>query len=703
MTLLLMPGCESLSPNKTKQGIPRGHLVQLAEPSGSEGGSAASGYKLADADQDQAEAEKSTQLLPGTGKFLNTQKQRSPGKKSGTGNITLNFESTDIREVVKVILGDTLKLGYILDPNVQGVATLQTGRPLSLDDLMPTLEMLLRMNGAAMIETDGGYHIIPISNAARGNMTPQLGESNRPLPYGYSVRIVPLKYIGVAEMAKILTPFSADGSIIRVDTVRNLLVLAGTGKEMKHLLDTIHLFDVDWIKGLSVGFYTLKHTKADSVIKKLNTLFGDDSEGALSGMLRVVPIDDANGLLVVTPQKEYLETARVWIERLDQIGADDGSGEQQLYVYRVQNSDASKLAELLSELFDVESKGDSRLPEVAPGLAATKLTSKTYEKKSDKPGTTAKLSNKTRSKRDGSTAGAYTPGVRIVADAERNSLLVTAAPRQYAKILDALKELDTIPLQVLVEATIMEVALEGNLKYGLQWFFKSEHGSGSAVGELNIPGSSPASLFPGFNFSLLSGSGDVKAVFSALAKDSLVRVLSSPSVTVLNNHTARIQVGDQVPIATQQQQSTEGTSNLINSIQYRDTGVVLEVTPRVNPGGLVIMDVSQEVSDVATTDSSELDSPTIRTRKINSSIAVQSGEAMVLGGLIKDTDEDGSSGVPGLHDIPVIGFLFGQKAQLSKRTELVVVLIPTVIKDSSDARKVVESFRNRLEGLRGSF
>lgn len=703
IALLLLPGCENLSPRKTKQGIPRGHLVELAEPPASDEINGRNGYASADSEQNPLETEKSTKLLPGTGRFLNTQRQRPADKKSGTGNITLNFESTDIREVVKVILGDTLKLGYILDPDVQGVATLQTGRPLGLDDLMPTLEMLLRMNGAAMIEADGGYHIVPISNAARGNMTPQLGESNRPLPYGYSVRIVPLKYISVTEMSKILTPFSADGSIIRVDTVRNLLVLAGTGKEMKHLLDTIHLFDVDWIKGLSVGFYTLKHTKADSVIKKLNTLFGDDSEGALSGMLRVVPIDDANGLLVVTPQKEYLETARVWIERLDQIGADDGSGEQQLYVYRVQNGDASKLAELLSELFDVETTGGSRLPEVAPGLTATRLTSKTDKDANDKPVTAAKFSNRTRSNRGDSTAGPYIPNVRIVADTERNSLLITAAPRQYAKILDAMKELDTIPLQVLVEATIMEVALEGDLKYGLQWFFRSEHGSGNAVGELNIPGTSPASLFPGFNFSLLSGSGDVKAVFSALAKDSLVRVLSSPSVTVLNNHTARIQVGDQVPIATQQQQSTDGDSNLINSIQYRDTGVVLEVTPRVNPGGLVIMDVSQEVSDVATTDSSELDSPTIRTRKINSSIAVQSGEAMVLGGLIKDTDEDGSSGFPGLHDVPVIGFLFGQKAQLSRRTELVVVLIPTVIKDSSDARKVVESFRNRLEGLRGSF
>jgi general secretion pathway protein D len=647
-------------------------------------------------------ADSEPQYAPGTGNFLNLKKRKPSVSQKREGKITLNFENTDIREVVKVILGDTLKMGYIMDPGVQGTATLQTGSPLSNDDLLPTMEMLLRMNGAAMVQTDGVYHIVPISNAVRGNLTPQLGESAQPLPFGFSVRVVPLRYISAEEMSKILTPFTTDGGIVRVDKLRNLLVLAGTGMEMSHLLDTIRLFDVDWIKGLSVGFFSLKYAKAESIINKLNTLFGDDTDGALSGLLRMVPIDDANGLLVVTPQKEYLETVSVWISRLDQVDASE-DGEQQLFVYRVKNSDAGKLADLLSQLFGDQAPSRVKKPSVAPGKTPVTLAS---SKETGKKEAETKRSP-TRSNLRLSSGGGGGGSVRIVADTDRNSLLITASPRQYSKIIDALDELDTIPLQVLVEATIIEVSLEGDLEYGLQWFFRERHGSYTGEGLLTnvIDATLPATVSPGFNFSLLKGTGDINVVLSALAEDSLVRVLSSPSVMVLDNHTARIQVGDQVAVTTKKQQSTTGgsgsPSNIINEIEYRDTGVVLEVTPRVNPGGLVIMDVSQEVSDAI--EGAAVDTPTIQTRKITSAIAVQNGEAIILGGLIKDKDEDGNTGVPVLKDVPVFGWLFGKEAKISDRTELVVVLTPRVIKDAKDSRTVVEDFRNRLEGLKGAF
>ncbi|MCG8013803.1 MAG: type II secretion system protein GspD, partial [Candidatus Thiodiazotropha weberae] len=210
---------------------------------------------------------------------------------------------------------------------------------------------------------------------------------------------------------------------------------------------------------------------------------------------------------------------------------------------------------------------------------------------------------------------------------------------------------------------------------------------------------------PGFNFSVLRSASDVRAVFNALAEDSLIRVLSSPSVMVLDNETASIQVGDEVPIIDQQRQSTtDSDSPIINSISYRETGVMLEVTPRVNPGGLVTLDVTQEVSDVSDVEASSTSgSPTISTRKINSTVAVKNGEVLVLGGLITDRDNEGTSGLPFLSKLPLIGWLFGQESSFSKRTELVVVLVPTVVFDSTDNRRVVESFRAKLQGLKGSF
>jgi len=706
MALTLLIGCTSVGSKKTSQNgvfadgrLPPGHITLPAANSAEGRGGPVTGPVTGE--QVQA-MDRTPRLFPGTGRFVGIAKRPANGDTGDTGKITLNFERTDLREVVKVILGDTLQQGYVLDPKVQGSVTLQTGKPLSMDDLLPTLEMLLRMNGAAMVPTDGIYHIIPVSNALRGNLTPQLGETTRPLPYGYSVRVIPLQYISADEMAKILTPLASEGSIIRVDSLRNLLILAGTGAEMSSLLDAIHMFDVDWIKGLSVGFFTLKYASPEEMIKRLNTLFGDDAGGGLSGLLRMVPIEDANGLLIVSPRKGYLNTVRVWIERLDKVsaGAGDGNGEQQLYVYRVHNGDATKLAGLLSQLFAAQEPG-VRLPQVAPGLTPVSLTSPPA--KGEKAGTPPQPpATPTRvNLQQAETARA----VRIVADGDRNALLITASPRQYGKIISALEQLDVVPLQVLVEATIVEVSLTDDLKYGLQWFFKTHHGS-SRTGTFSLDndaGSGLSGLIPGFNFSLISSAGDVRAVFSALADDSLVQVLSSPSVMVLNNHSARIQVGDQVPIATRQQSDNDPLNNVINNIEYRDTGVVLEVTPRVNPGGLVIMDISQEVSDVVTTETSNLNSPTIRTRKISSSIAVQSGEAIVLGGLIKDKDAHIQGGTPILQHLPVIGWLFGQTIKNSERTELVIVLIPKVISDAKDARGVVEEFRNKLEGLKGAF
>jgi general secretion pathway protein D len=299
--------------------------------------------------------------------------------------------------------------------------------------------------------------------------------------------------------------------------------------------------------------------------------------------------------------------------------------------------------------------------------------------------------------------------IRIVADTERNSLLITATPRQYRKILGALEKLDITPLQVLIEATIVEVRLQGDLRYGLQWFFEGTSGDFTATGSLDgtldsSGGSGLGPIFPGFNFALVSSAADIQAIFSALAEDSLVEVLSSPSVMVLDNRTARIQVGDQVPIATQQQQNIESTTApIINTIEYRDTGVVLEVVPRVTPGGLVTLEVDQEVSDVSATSTSTLDSPTFTTRRVTSSIAVQDGEAVVLGGLISGVRGRSNGGVPGLRNLPGLGWLFSQNATSNDRTELVVVLKPRVIASSADARRVAQDYRQRMRELEGGF
>lgn len=646
--------------------------------------------------QEEEKPELTDELYPGTGKFVNKIKRKT--SKPVEGDITLNFENTDIREVVKVILGDILNVNYLLDPGVRGGVTMQTGSPMPKSALLSTLETLLRMNGAALVKADNVYRVIPAGKAIQGLLVPQLADSATPLPAGYNVQIVPLKYIAVSEMEQILKPFTTEGSVIRADGKRNLLILAGTAKELINMRDTIHTFDVDWMEGLSVGFFALKYSEVADVVADLNAITGAAEEG-MGGLVKILPVESANGMLVVSPRAEYLSRIAEWITRLDNLGSTEGGTEEQLFVYRVKNGEAEKLSELLNKLFDKKSVKKTKKASLAPGLKPTSVKTK------GKSAKTSVASSKSKS----SSSASLQSELRIVADTENNALLIMATAKDYERILNVLTQLDVVPLQVHIEATIVEVLLTDDLKYGIQWAFSGgvdsdKTFSGSLDGTIDGGTSSGfANIFPGFNWSLIDSSSQIRAILSAFAGDALVNVLSAPSVMVLDNQTAKIQVGDQVPIATQQQQSTDANSTVINSIQYRDTGVTLNVTPRINPGGLVTMEVEQEVSSVSETSSSSLDSPTIQTRNIASTVAVQSGQSVILGGLIRDETSEVEGGVPFLYNMPVVGALFGETSKKLKRTELVVILTPRVIGSSRDARQITEDFRDRMKGLKGVF
>ena len=640
-----------------------------------------------------------TSIKAGTGTFV--RKITPPKVDTTPGDVTLNFDGTDIREVVKVILGDLLQVNYVIDPQVTGAASLQTERPLRREHLIPTLETLLRMNNAALIESGGSYQVKPISSGVQGLVVPQLGSSQSALPAGFGIQVIPLQYIGAEEMSKILEPLVPQGSVVRADTLRNLLVVAGSGPEMGNIVDTVRTFDVDWMSGLSVGFFTLEYAKANDVASQLEKLLSDEGGNSFKGLFRFVPVESANSLLVVSPQERYLQQVRGWIERLDSAEA-AGEASERLYVYRVRHGDAEKLAEVLSQLFgDVQQQRKSKLGGVAPGLTPASIKSQDAGADADKAPAT-----KTRA---GATAVDLGSGVSVVADVANNSLLIKAPPKDYKKILDALKQLDITPLQVLVEATIVEITLSGQLKYGVQWQFfggkaaarssysltNASGGAGTQAGEANL-----GMTFPGFNYALVLDPGNIRATLSALATEGLVNVLSSPSVMVMDNQTAKMQVGQQVPILTQQQQSTSTTSNLVNSVEYKDTGVILTVKPRVTPGGMVQMEIEQEI----TTPGAESSLGTaFLTRKITSNVSVRSNQAVVLGGLISDQRSNTKDGVPGLYDVPILGLLFGETNRKADRTELVVVITPRVIASDSDALGAIQDFRKKVKGLEFRF
>ncbi len=628
--------------------------------------------------------------------------KRPAGATAAPGEeVLLNFENTDIREVVKVILGDMLHLNYILDPAVQGGVTMQTAAPISRADLLPTLETLLRMNNATLVKVGGQYQVVPVLEANRGLLTPRLAEESRPLPAGHNLLIRPLHHVSAEEMSEILKPLVRDNSILRVDTRRNLLVLAGTARELEQVLATIDTFDVNWLRGMSIGFFPLENANLGQVQKELDAVLGSEAGKALGGLVRITPVPSANGFLVVSRQREYLSEVGKWIRRFDRLS--QASEEQRIFVYRVRNGKAEELAELLNELFGASRATRTPGAAVAPGRRPVALATEDgspAEARAGKAGAAEGAPGKA-----GSGAG-LVGDVRVVADSEHNTLLILATARDYRRMLDTLQKLDIIPLQVHIEATIVEVLLKGKLKYGISWFFKGGAGGYDSVG--GVGGSTTGidltggiqSLASGFNWSLIDSTGAVRAVLNAFANDSLVNVLSAPSVMVLDNQEAVIQVGDEVPTLTQRQ-GTEGGA-VIESVSYRNTGIILKVKPRVNPGGLVTMEVSQEVSAVADTEVAT-NQPTIQTRRISSTVAVQSGQTVVLGGLIRDKRTNAEGGVPVLYKLPVVGGLFGEKEKNSERVELVVVLTPRVITSAEDALHITRDFRTRMQGLKKEF
>ncbi len=628
-------------------------------------------------------------LYAGSGTFVKSNPATMTNAEIAGDDVVLNFDGADLREVIKIVLVDIMKESYLIDPRVQGVVNIHSSNPIKRNALLPTLEAVLRMNGASLVrKPDGVFQVSPFATAVKGELTPQVGGMDKPLPPGYSVQIIPLKYISAREMIKILEPFTPEGGIVRVDEARNLLFIGGNASELRHLLETIDIFDVNWISGMSVGLFTLKSVDVKTALPEIEKLFGD-KQGPLAGVLRIIPIERLNALLVITTQPGYLEQARVWTERLDRSGG--SSGGARLYVYPVQNGKAEKMAALLSEAFGNKKAKDAPPASLAPGLAPAQISSAAGAAQA--AAAAAKTSNPE------SLPLSETGSARIIADKDNNALLILASPSEYEVIESAVRKLDVVPRQVLIEVTIAEITLSDEFSFGLQWYFNN---GARGNGVLTTGANGVAPLSPGFSYTWLSSAGSVRAVLNALATNSKLNIISSPHIMVSDNQTAKIQVGDRVPTVSQTQALATAvtlpgaTTGVISSVQYLDTGILLTVKPHINAGGLITMEISQEVSNASKTLTSGIDSPTISQRSVQSTVTVQAGETMVLGGLISDSKSNGSNGLPLLSEVPVLGALFGAQDIKKNRTELLMMITPKLVANSQQSREITEEFRKKV-------
>ena len=643
-----------------------------------------------------------------------------PVQQTG-GGIVLNFEGADLREVIRNVLGDILNESYTIDAAVGGQVTIRTTTGLPRESLYPTLETLLRMNGATMLKEGNVYKIVPQAAAVRGNVTPQLGSTQRALPQGFSVQIVPLRYVGVRDMVRLLEPFSKDAQAVRADELRNLLILSGTERELRHLIDTIAMFDIDWMAGMSAGVFTLQNADVKSVMAELEKVIGPAQQSPLAGILRIVPIERMNAILVISPNPQYLEEAKKWVERLDRGGGGDGP---RLYIYALQNSRAEKVAPLLQQAFTGRATQPTATPPptVAPGTPAGSIVSPPSFAPVQPPGAAPQPPPPPVPQPVALRPGEPAPGIirnlQAVADKDNNTIIIVATPGEYSVIEAALRRLDMPSRQVVIEMTIAEVTLTDELLFGVEWLFRGASPGGRGSGGLvnnpitgtipdipNKPASATgiSSAIAGFTYLISSSKfpGGVAAALRVLDNYGTTKVISNPHISALDNQKATIKVGDRIPIC---QETLVGTT--VNAVtttsQYIDTGVLVQVTPHINAGGLVSLEIQAEVSTPGLT-TRVCEAPPINTRSVQTFLAVPSGETMVMGGLILDNGRSSSSGLPFLSRIPYLGGLFGEQTINKNRTELVLFVTPKVVEHEYDTRGVVDDLRRRMERMDATF
>lgn len=686
-------------------------------------------------------AEKPPELFPGNNRFVaaettNTKRAAPTGK----GSYSLNFDEADLGEVAKVVLSDILGESYVLSPKVTGKVTLQTTEPLTKEELLPTLEMVLRMNNAALVKDGRIYHIEPTADAL---FTSDLSARAA----GYQTRVIPVKNVAVQDIADIIKPLVHDKTILNVDGKRNILIAAGSADEIARVMDMIRTFDIDLLKGRSFGLFPLAHVDPKNMIEELQSIFSEKGKGKGddSDFFKFIPIERLNSILAVTRQAHYLEDIESWIFRLDKANTASGGG---VNVYKVQHVDAKKLAATLNQIFNT-SKGKDSSASVAPGEVADSISnddssssggsssgmnnsssgmggnssSSGMDSSSSSMGNSSSnmgVFNANQDEESAGDAGAFALNeidkdaiaglaeagnagisnvgkVKIIADEANNSVVIVASAQDYEVILPVIEQLDVMPLQVLIDATVVQVKLTDNLKYGISWYFNEGNSQ-------TLVNAATAIALPAVTggLSTFYNAGSVKALLKAEASLDNINVISSPSLMVLNNQKARINVGQQVPISTGTFSSVINTGTQSSTIQYKDTGVTLDVTPRVNANGLVIMKLKQVVSKVVSvTDPTDTQkqSPTIDKKEITSSVAVADGETIVLGGLIDDAITDTKNGIPYLYQLPVIGSLFGGTTKSDIKTELVILITPRVVKSKQDSRVISNEFKRKLTGI----
>jgi len=630
----------------------------------------------------------------------------------------LNFDNTPVATVAKVLLGDILGVGYVIDPRVQGTVSLASVRPVPKSDILYVLESALRMGGIGLVHETVGYRLIPLGDAVGSGNVDANGSPPEP---GYGISVIPLQYVSAQTLVKLLDSFALKPGMVRADSGRNILLIQGTGPERRAAVETALSFDADWMHGQSVGVFPIANGNPEPIVAELEKIMDTGENGLGQNVVKFQIVSRMNAIMVIT-----------------------NTSKNTVHVYRIKYGEARHIARVVTELF-IGSSGDNALEtpsgQLAPGSGASASSSidrLSAGGSSSQPSgfggqqqaTTSLVANRgfggapppapsapssTDAPQSSASSGkAILEGVRITPDTVNNTLLIYADQENYRLIETTLRQVDRPQLQVAIDATVAEVTLNDSLSYGVQAYLTSKNlglrpDQGSALNTTST--SAPTTVasaagsatnaflnraFPGFNF-LIGSESQPSMILDALHTVTEVKVLSNPSLVVIDNQVATLQVGDQVPVSTGSATVLTTNNTVVNTIDYRNTGIILRVAPRINVNSNVRLDIEQEISNVSPATANSL-TPTVAQRKVKSSISVASGQTVLLAGLISETHQGTRNGIPGLDQIPNLGDIFAHNDKSTARTELIIFIRPQIIRDGADAHYVAEELRSKLRG-----
>ena len=633
--------------------------------------------------------------------------------KGAEGPVSINVNRMLLPEFVIYVIGETLKIPFVMDQAMMDdkrVVTLSTPQPLPADKALEMVTGVLEKYDLFVEEKAGALHVMQKPSAPKPTMNIQSGREID------ESRGDALKFLRVVEIQSLITDLSRGSVQIKPYTRENVLILQGNSVNIQQIIDFINYFDVPSLQEKKILFIRLIYWEPDEFIGQLTKMLEGMGIAASKTPKEPGPIFIAvrqmNAVLVIAPDETTMKYILDWKNRLDTVEA--AGSDEKAYTFAPQFSRASDIVNSVLALYGIAPRSDNASGRDASSSSSTASTYQTtgqgFQTPSANSGTANALGGSTIPSASGKTASsgatfnaASLPTLKIAADNNKNVVIMICSPSVYRQHLGLLRQLDTQPKQVLIEATIAELSLTDELQYGVEWYINNTINGGPITGgTFGNLGLVPPLGTLGMAFNYVTSTANFKAMLNALATKNKANILSTPRLTVLDNHEAVIQIGQDVPVATGEQTTASSTATnptIQTSIQYRSVGIILKVKPTINTEGLLTLELTQEVSDLSKS-TGVADSPIVDIRRINTSVVAAHGQTVALGGLMKEQKGVIERKVPLLGDIPLIGNLFKVTDKTTERTELLILVTPTILTKTDDATKITDELKKEIKWMK---